>query len=362
MREVIGVSWNCLYAIIGSQDKATPGLTWSIGSAAARTVMHQEIGCVVGDWTGGEVKALPKEELVRCLLIHQRVIERIMADCTVLPVKFGTILMGPREVRCLLSQGHSLLEEALSSVRDKVEIEVAATWDARQVLQEVGKEGEVVRAREAVMGGGQPTVEQRVQLGRVVKACLDRRRERCREEAVSFLKPVSVAFASNTLMSDEMVMNLAFLVERARRAEFDDRVQRLDDLFQNRINFRIIGPLPPYSFSMVEVTRLTPSQVEEARQALQLGDGVSQAEVRRAYRRLAAAVQRDLGPADKVASERVARLRQASELLVAYCRARGQANRDSLADQYAGSLFAISIKGSSAQEIEAARFGGAERV
>ena len=33
---------------------------------------------------------------------------------------------------------------------------------------------------------------------------------------------------------------------------FDAAVQRLDRLFRNEIAFRMVGPLPPYSFSAVD--------------------------------------------------------------------------------------------------------------
>jgi len=111
-------------------------------------------------------------------------------------------------------------------------------------------------------------------------------------------------------------------VERANQEEFDSRVRQLNDLFHDRINFRIIGPLPPYSFATVEVTRLSPEKIEEARQLLGLGEVISEAEVRRAYRHLAAETHPDR-KGDEMAKVRFAKLRQASDLLIAYCQ--GQA-------------------------------------
>jgi len=310
---------------------------------------------VLSDYAGKAFGSLSKEELGRRLLAHQRVVERVLQDHTVLPVKFGTVLNSPQDVLDLLSQGHSQFMDALAAIRDKVEIEVAATWDTEQVLQEISKEEGVVRAREAIAGRGQPTVEERIQLGQLVKTCMDSRRDSYRERMLDFLKPTAIDVQPNALISDQMVMNVAFLVDRAREEEFDKRVHRLDELFQNEITFRVIGPLPPYSFSTVKITRLTPEQVEEARDILHLGGDISEAEVRQAYRRLAAEEQRNQRPRDKLAKDQFGRLRQASELLLRYCRACGEARRDEC-------LFAVEVKRSRTDEVEPARFGGAERA
>jgi len=272
-------------------------------------------------------------------------------------VKFGTLLNSSQEVLGLLTQGHSGFVDTLAAIQDKVEIEVAATWDTSRVLQEISKEEDVVRAREAIAHNGQPTVEERVQLGQVVKAYMDRRRDSYRERMIDFLKPLSVDVAPNAMVSDQMVMNVAFLVDRARQQEFDERVNQLDNLFQNEITFRVIGPLPSYSFSTVEITRLTPQQVEEARGTLHLGGAISEAEIRNVYRRLAAEEQRNLRPEDKPAKDQfvIAKLRQDSELLLRYCRAQSKVQRGE-------SLFVIDIERSRSDEVEPARFSSSERV
>lgn len=351
-----------LYGIIDSVEEAAFGIPGVDGASPVHAVVRQGLACVVSEYRGEEFGNLSKEGLVRRLLVHQQVVERVMRQYTVLPVKFGTLLENPQEALDLLAQGRSQFMGALAASADKVEIEVAATWDTSRVLHEMSNEADVVRVREAINHKGQPTIEDRVRLGQVVKECMDRRRGSYQERMVSFLKTLSVDDAPNALLSEDMVMNVAFLVERARQREFDTAVEQLDKLFENEITFRVIGPLPPYSFSTVEVSRLTPEQVEEARQTLRLEEVVSEAQVRRAYRRLAAEEQRSLSSGDRGANERFARLKQASELMLRYWQARNQAqNGGHFESAYpnSGGAFIISIKGSRSDEVESARFGGA---
>jgi hypothetical protein len=49
-------------------------------------------------------------------------------------------------------------------------------------------------------------------------------------------------------LSDNMLLNASFLVERAREAEFDNAVFGLGEAHLQRLVFSYVGPLPPYSF------------------------------------------------------------------------------------------------------------------
>ncbi|MFH1560618.1 MAG: GvpL/GvpF family gas vesicle protein [Chloroflexota bacterium] len=355
-----------LYGIIDSGDEAGLGMTGLDGASSVYSVGHEGIGCVVSDYHGEPLQSLPKEEVLRRLFAHQEVTEgATRRRHAVLPVKFGTMVNTPDEVRGLLAQGHQQFVGALSFIQDKVELDVAATWHMEQELQAVAEEEKVTQARDALASRGQPTLEQRVQLGQMVKASLDRRRDSYRKQMVDFLGPQAVDVAVNALVSDEMVMNVAFLVECARQDEFDSAVRQLDDLFKNQFTFRVIGPLPPYSFATVEVARLTSAQIDEARRMLGLGDMAPEGDIRKAYRHLAAGLQRTLGPGEKPDKGHLARLRQSSDLLLRYRRAQkegqlGGGGRGFGSHDDRDGFFTVGIKRSESHEVEATRFGAAE--
>jgi len=271
-----------------------------------------------------------------------------MKGRTVLPVKFGTVLTTSDEVHNLLSQGHSQFVNALAWIQDKVEIEVAATWDTKQILQEISTEPEIFLASKAIADKGAQTLQEQIQLGRIVKASMDKRRSSYRERMINFLMSVAVDVQPNALVSDEMVMNVAFLVEKTNQEEFDSCVKQLDDLFHNQINFRIIGPLPPYTFATVEVTRPSLEKIGEAKQFLHLGETFSEPEVRKAYRRLAAESHPDYSPGDESTKAQLAKLHQALELLIAYCRGQGESD---------GNLL-INIRRLKNEEVEHLSFAG----
>jgi len=297
-----------IYGIIIGGADTTLGVKGVGGASLVYTIAHQDLSCVVSNYFGKEFTSMSKAELAQCRLAHQAVVEQVMKKHTVLPVKFGTVLATSDEVCDLLSQGHPQFFFTLVWMQDKVEVEVAATWDRGQ-------------------------------------ASIDQCRDSYLERIISFLKPVSIEVQPNALGSDEMAMSVAFLVGGANLGAFDSRVRQLSDLFYNQVDFRIISPLPPYSFATVEVTKPSPEKIEEARQLLGLGEVISELEVRKAYRHLAAEAHPDRRPGDKLAKTRFAKLRRASDLLIAYCRSQAES---------VGS-FLISIRRSRSDEVQPPR-------
>jgi len=342
-----------LYGIIPTSQSISFGLSgFPPRPEEVRSVACRGLGCVVSNYSGEDFASLPKEALLRCLLAHQEVIERVMKECPILPVKFGTIVDSDAEAQRLIEQSHGRLAQALQRLAGKVEMEVAATWDLKRVLEEIGREDEIMRLRESIAGrpAGE-TLEQQIRAGRVVKELLDRRRKEYQQRLLGSLRGAALDVQPNALVADEMVMNVAFLIEREGEAEFDERVRELDEALNGAVSFRIVGPLPPYSFATVEVIRPSAEALEGASRLLGLGANVSRAEVKRAFRRLAAQTHPDARGENGQGDEEFVRVRQAYDLLTAYCRGRGDGNggtteegRFSLTPEEVSHTFLVNIR------------------
>jgi len=350
--EEVPMAKKYVYGIIPTCQSLTFGLSgFPPRPEEVYTVVYRGLGCVVSNYLGEDFTSLSKEDLIRCLMAHQAVIERVMKDYPVLPVKFGTLVEGDGETQRLIEQGHRKSTQALSWLDGRVEMEVAATWDLKRVLEEIGQEEEIRRLKKA-MANTPPgeILEQQIRAGRIVKESLDRRRMRYHERMFESLQPMALDVQPNALVADEMVMNVAFLIQGNREGEFDKRVRELDQGFHDQIDFRVIGPLPPYSFATVEVVRPSAEKIEEARRVLGLGNEVLETEVKEAYRRLAAETHPDAHPEDEHGDERFTRVRQAFALLTSYCRGQNhtsdraeQDRRYSLAREDVSQAFLVTI-------------------
>jgi Gas vesicle synthesis protein GvpL/GvpF len=184
------------------------------------------------------------------LLAHERVNETVMRDHTVIPMAFGTILPGDSDVVALLGGIASALTEALGAVRGRVELGLNVVWDRDRVLSELEGDHEAIRRLrgEIANEGGGSTYFSRVQLGRLVEEALEARARDLLWGVYESLRPLSVASRGGKLVGDNMILNVAFLVERAREDEFNQAVEGLTARYDGLLSFKYTGPWPPYSF------------------------------------------------------------------------------------------------------------------
>ena len=342
-----------IYGMIKTSQPATFGQSLlSSSPEEVYTVVHRDLAGVVSNYSAGDFASLSKEDKLRCLMTHQGVIERVMKKYTILPVKFGTLVEGDDEIRRILEQGYSKLAQTLDQMDGVVEIEVAATWDLKKVLEEIGNEEEIVQLKHSMAGkSATETLEMQINAGKLVKESLDRRREGYRSQTMQSLAEVPLDIQPNVLVADEMVMNVAFLIQKEKQEEFDKRVKRVDEAFNDQINFRVIGPLPPYSFSTVEIRRPDLEKIEKARQLLGLGTDVSDKELKEAYRHLAAKSHPDAHPDNGTRDEQFTKVREAFVLLRDYCRGQSESveegingRRYSLMPEDVSQAFLVEIK------------------
>lgn len=283
------------------------------------SIQHRRLAAVVSRTTRTDYRGMARQEVLRYLVAHQRVVEAVMANLPVLPVKFGTVLPDEARVRLLLEQGEAGFRSTLEGLADRVQMEVVVTWNLAAVFQEIGAEEEIARAKARAAGGPPEEVAAaRVAVGQMVKGALDRRRSELQDHLILRLRDVACDLVANPLMDDRMVANVALLLNRADHEALDRRLVELDRQFGGRLNFRCVGPLPPYSFATVEVEIPTYAAVCAARGLLGLGERATLSEIKRAYRRVAAQLHPDVNPDAENAEARMAELAEAYRLLTTY--------------------------------------------
>ena len=287
-----------------------------------RTVCGAGLAAVVGAAPAVDLRALEREDALRYLLAHQRVVEAVMHNSAALPVKFGTVVPDEVTVVSLLVRGEPVLAPPLAELAQHVQIELIVSWRLEDTLREIAAEDAVVQLKAKVAAlAAETTSDLRVELGRLVKGSIDRRRELCRSRILAGLRPIVADVAQNAVMDDRMVVNLALLMPKGASDVFDQHIAQLDEEFGGRLNFRCIGPLPPYSFATVEVTLPSFPVIDRARRTLSLGNTAGRAEIKSAYRRLMQTVHPDLTPAESVDAGEAARLTEAYKTLMSYAEA-----------------------------------------
>ncbi len=293
------------------------------------TIPYRDISAVVSDSPFVDYTTLPKDQVARYLLRHQQVIEKIMDSYNVIPMKLGTYAFNINEVKDILSKGYPTVKEIFRKINNKIELDVVATWnDLDPVIKEIGEEQEIKELKEEIMSKpAGMTVEDQMRVGSRVKHILDKKRERCSFEIEAALKKCSLDFRKHDLMDDRMIFNAAFLIDKDKKTEFEKRLDDLDKLYNEKINFRCVGPLPPYSFYTIETKKIRFKEVDRARKMLGLDNRTTKEEIIKAYRNSAKLCHPDKNSDVSNAERQFNEINRAYNILLEYCLSAEQTGR-----------------------------------
>jgi hypothetical protein len=210
--------------------------------------------------THGEIAALVSEVPLDArlghpdhLLAYKDLLDAAAVEAPVLPVRFGTVLASPEAVAELLAARHDEYLAVLDELEGRIEYVVRARYLERTLLTEVLAENpEAASLRDQLRGQPEETaVDLRIRLGELINRAVEARRAADTERLTRALAPVCVASAPQPPTHEQDAAHVAFLVQHARRADFEEAVQRLGREWQARTTLRLLGPLAPYDFAGV---------------------------------------------------------------------------------------------------------------
>ncbi len=192
----------------------------------------------------------------RNMMAHTAVLEEAMTDHTILPVRFGIVAPSTTAIReQMLERRYDELDRLLRRMEGRVELGLKAFWYEEVVYREIVEASPAIRQlRDRLVGkSAEETYYERIKLGELVEAAMKRKREEDAQHILKTLQPLALETCENTVITERMVLNAAFLVERAREPEFDRAVQQLDSEIGKRLMFKYVGSAPPYNFVNITI-------------------------------------------------------------------------------------------------------------
>ena len=299
------------------------------GTDGVYTISYQDISAVVCDSEIVDYIRMPKYVLARLLVRHQQVIERIMPEHTVIPMRLGTFAKDEIEIKTILSKGYNLIKEIMGKISDKIEIDVVTTWsDFNSILKDVGEEKEIKEFKEKLLSSRKAiTVDNQMKVGVMVKKALDKKRERYADEILNVLKTISQNFKVHELMDDKTVMDIAFLINKEKQKSFEEKIEELNSRFNEKLNFRCVGPLPSYSFYTLEIKKMQFEQINWAKKKLDLDDVANRDEIKKAYQVKVVSLHPDRNPDKPGIEKEFDEVTKAHKIINDYCLAAKQSGQ-----------------------------------
>jgi len=183
-------------------------------------------------------------------IAHEKAIEEVMKEYTVLPVRFATIAEDEEKVKKILEKEHDRFAELLMNMDGKTELSLIAIFKEDVIYKEITEKYQDIRVFKEKIAGLPPgkTHGQLMEIGRRVEAALHKEREIYKEEILNTLTALSCDVKVNDNYGELMIIKAAFLVERYREEEFDRKVNELAEKYVEKIRFKYVGTLPPFNF------------------------------------------------------------------------------------------------------------------
>jgi hypothetical protein len=169
----------------------------------------------------------PGEPTPDALWAHEGVVEELMLDRVVLPMRFGSRIDGESALRILLTDNRQRFVDALARVGGRVELGV--------------------RALQPVTADGGPEVASSGRDYLLGKLQHSRRLDQAAAELHAPLETLAVEAHRQPLRGEDEVLRGAYLVDQQVVDRFQSAVERLQRVHPD-VALLCTGPWPPYSF------------------------------------------------------------------------------------------------------------------
>ncbi len=250
-------------------------------------ITFQNISAIVSERDSVQIDFLDRESLGYLLVHHQKTIEDLQGKGfnMIIPMKLGTIAGSTDEVIQVLANGHDLIIETLTKIEYLTEIDLVVMWaNFTEVLKDISEFPDVTELKDELMKNvASVTKVDQYKMGMLIQEKIDSKNKTIEINLLDTLSSFGNDIKMHEVMNDEMITNSAFLINRNRQEKFEQVIERLDEEYNGKLNFKLVGPLPCYSFYTLEVVTMNPELVEQARKELGIKEKITDNDIKKAY-------------------------------------------------------------------------------
>jgi hypothetical protein len=236
-----------LYALCASDDMQPNYSVRGLESAPVYAIDQCGIRAIVSDTLSARLR--PNRSNIRA---HQKVLESLTADTTVLPMRFGVLARDAAAVERLLATNMESINEHSERLNGRVEMGLRVSWDVTNIYEHfVTLHPTLAEGRNEIWSqysGSSARREEKIQLGNMFEALRTADRKDAAGKVKDILFDYCEDIVENPVKREKDVINLACLVERSRLDEFVSGVFDASKAFDNSYLFDYTGPWAPHNF------------------------------------------------------------------------------------------------------------------
>ncbi len=194
----------------------------------------------------------------RNIRLHEKVIEKIMKEQTVLPFKFGTVFECKANVEKLLKANNLEFKTVLDFLEGKEERGLKIYCSSEYFKDTLCSKNEriIAQDKEILAAGPGKAFFLKKKKEEIVKDIINEKISEYTKDCFERLKIVAVNAKINNILpkevtekKEDMVLNAAFLISSKRIKEFENVISCLKAKYADKgLIFDCTGPWPPYNF------------------------------------------------------------------------------------------------------------------
>ena len=237
-----------VYAVVrGARRESIGGTGVGTSPAPVRVVEGDDLAVVVSDVPASWQTARRQD-----VEAHDRILSDLLAQHTVVPMRFGVVMRSDDDVRERLLEQHApALSGLLDQLAGRVQMSMKAYYaDEALLLEVLARHPELKRRSDALerqsLAASHP---ERIALGRDVAAAVEEQRARDERALTEPLADLAEDMRIDAPVSERQAAVVQLLVEEKQRPRLDAAVEQLARAQRRRFVLRYVGPLPPYSFT-----------------------------------------------------------------------------------------------------------------
>ena len=231
-----------LYGIIDSSDQIKESI-YGLEGAGVYNISFCDIGVIVS-----EISQPIQGITENVVLEHEAVVEKLMENFTILPVRFQTIIDGRDNLLSMMQSYYKDFKDNLERLQNKLEFGIKVIWPSDKIKRNIIKV--LAKGKQGIpVSGNSPN-------GRFMKEKFEKYKlnKEFEVKADRFVKVMDMFFSKfaaekklEKLKTRNLLLDAVYLVEKADESDFREAFEYIKGVHQG-FKFLFSGPWPPYSF------------------------------------------------------------------------------------------------------------------
>ena len=230
------------YGIIDSNVSIVESIS-GLEGVGVYNLSYRDIG-VVASKLINQIKEINRNDVLK----HEEVVERLMDNFTVLPVRFFTTFNQEEEVLVMLKEYYQDFKENLRHLRNKVEFGIRVIWPSETIKNRIIEASKRCHADVTITNSspGGSFVKQKFEKYKIDKEFAEEA-SRCIIVVDDYFNRIAGEKKLQKLVSEDLLLNAAYLVEKEKQNEFKQAFEELRSA-PSDLRYLFSGPWPPYNF------------------------------------------------------------------------------------------------------------------